>query len=91
VTLEDLRHRDEPLVTRLDRRPGQKEHRYRHLLTPGAGPMSAEGEPASVTVEKEPTVSVGGASRDDELALLRADVTRLTARVDRIARELGID
>lgn len=88
--LEDLRHRDEPLLARLDRRPGQKEHRYRHLLTPDAAAESA-GEGHMAVLADEAAASEYPGVEDDELAALRADVARLTDRVDRIARELGID
>jgi uncharacterized protein YceH (UPF0502 family) len=90
VTLEDLRHREEPLVTRLDRRPGQKEYRYRHLLTPDGESMSDDEWPASIDGE-EPVVAPHPASNDDEVASLRAEVSRLAERVDRMARELGIE
>ena len=39
--LEALARRDEPLVTRLERQPGQKEARYAHLL---AGPPDAAAD-----------------------------------------------
>ena len=49
ATLEGMRGDAErsPLVERLDRQPGQKEHRYRELLTSGAaGPASAGDDDA---------------------------------------------
>jgi uncharacterized protein YceH (UPF0502 family) len=59
-TLEELAGRDEPLVVRLERQPGQKEARYAHLLTgpvdaayttpaaPGSGAAPAPGTPAAM-------------------------------------------
>jgi uncharacterized protein YceH (UPF0502 family) len=38
-TLDSLSRRDEPLIVRLERQPGQKEARYAHLLS---GPVAAE-------------------------------------------------
>lgn len=38
-TLDSLSRRDEPLIARLERQPGQKEARYAHLLS---GPVAAE-------------------------------------------------
>ena len=60
TTLEELASRDEPLVVRLERQPGQKEARYAHLLSgpvdaayttsaaPGSGAAPAAGTPATL-------------------------------------------
>jgi uncharacterized protein YceH (UPF0502 family) len=53
-TLEDLIERD--YVERLERRPGQKEERYRHLLGGGEG---SEPAPAASSTEP-PAVEAGG-------------------------------
>jgi uncharacterized protein YceH (UPF0502 family) len=45
-TLDDLARRDEPLVLKLERQPGQKEARYAHLL-------SGKVEQHSVTQQTE--------------------------------------
>jgi uncharacterized protein len=59
-TLERLANRDEPLVVRLERQPGQKEARYAQLLSgpvdaayttpaaPGSGAANAAGAPATL-------------------------------------------
>jgi uncharacterized protein YceH (UPF0502 family) len=60
ATLEGLASRDEPLVVRLERQPGQKEARYAQLLggpvdvayttpaAPGSGAAPAAGTPATL-------------------------------------------
>ncbi|NNL14589.1 MAG: YceH family protein [Acidimicrobiia bacterium] len=73
--LDGLERRDEPLARRLDRRPGEKESRYRHLLgevgsttrVEPALPDSAGTTPAPVAV--------------DDLGALRARLEALEARV----------
>ncbi len=89
AVLEDLRHRDEPLLMRLERRPGQKEHRYRHLLTGDTATVASEdpdgaapAQPAAVGSDTPPPVDV--------IAELRAEVAELRARVDHVERELGL-
>lgn len=53
-TLRSLMERDEPLVTRLERRPGQKEARYAHLLA---------GEPVETDAPTSNGVDAGLAER----------------------------
>ncbi|MBT8248555.1 MAG: YceH family protein [Acidimicrobiia bacterium] len=73
--LDGLERRDEPLARRLDRRAGEKESRYRHLLgevgsttrVEPALPDSAGTTPAPVAV--------------DDLGALRARLEALEARV----------
>ena len=63
-TLDDLSRRDEPLLVRLERQPGQKEARYAHLLsgeidvaslpTPGEKRSSGSADPSRIeTLETE--------------------------------------
>jgi uncharacterized protein len=74
-TLDRLASRD--LVQRLDRQPGQKEERYRHLL----GVAAPEPEAAA-----PPSLAPRGASDlDTRVAALEAEVARLRAILDRIA------
>ena len=88
ATLEALAHRDDPLVQRLEREPGRKEHRYSQLLGGGAAdvdtPAAAEHAAGSVV----PTTPRAAAPADldelrRELAALRAEIDELRARVDR--------
>ena len=72
ATLERLAARD--LVARLDRRPGQKEERYRHLL----GPDEEEGTPSSTAgVSTERTVPTAPPELETRVAALEAEVARL--------------
>lgn len=72
---------DEPRVEMLQRRPGEKESRYRHLLGSGGG---MEALPVGVP-------SVAGPDSDDErVSQLEAELDQLRSRVDRMERELGL-
>jgi uncharacterized protein YceH (UPF0502 family) len=81
--LERLRTRDEPLVVRLERQPGQKEARWSHTL--GEVRTGEEGEARVAPV---------GAGRDRvaqleaEVATLRAELDSLRAEFDGLRREL---
>lgn len=74
---------DPPLVARLERRPGQKEARWVHLLGP-------------VPDRVDEVVGEGGPSRRDRLAELEEEVGRLRSEVaalaeglDTLRRDLG--
>lgn len=71
AALEALAGRDDPLVARLGRGPGQKESRYAHLLS---GPVD-EGAPSDAAEARVP--GRGG----DRLAALEARVEALEAEV----------
>lgn len=73
AALRSLRHRDEPLVQELDRRPGQKERRWVHLLGPVAE-ASEQAPPAP-----------GGPS---ELEVLRHELAEARAEIARLQQEL---
>lgn len=63
ATLASLAARDEPLALEQDRRPGQNERRWAHLLGPVAEPATAPPAPSGA----EPTEAVlvdGAAARD---------------------------
>jgi uncharacterized protein len=76
ATLDRLGSRQPPLATRLERRPGQKEARYAHLL---AGPPT--DEPMAVT--QAPTASGGTplvdrvVTLENEMAALREELAAL--------------
>jgi len=74
AALEALASRDEPLVARLERQPGQKEARYRTTLVLGAepGPMAPASAPRTQ----------GG----DEIAALREEVAALREEVAELRR-----
>jgi uncharacterized protein YceH (UPF0502 family) len=64
--LRRLADRADPLVRRLERRPGQQDHRWVHLLGPvpeaAAGATAAEPE-----VDRELPLADGAAARDDRV------------------------
>jgi len=71
-----LADRDEPLVVRLPRGPGQSTDRYAHTL-------SGEVEAAAPVEETEVAVPVaGGPSLADRVATLEAEVGRLQAEME---------
>jgi uncharacterized protein YceH (UPF0502 family) len=74
-TLDDLITRDDPLVARLDRVPGQKEHRYRPLLV--------DWEPESWSPPAPPVPNPDNPELLDRL-------TALEERLARIEAELGL-
>jgi uncharacterized protein YceH (UPF0502 family) len=90
-TLEDLIARG--IAARLERRPGQKEERYVHLLgeRPDATPVpSPAPSPVAAPAPRPPAPLV---AVDDGLAdrveRLEGDVAELRAAVDALRRELG--
>ncbi len=74
-TLDALGARD--LVERLDRRPGQKEERYRHLLGDDELPHAPELSADYRAAEDEPETSLA-----DRVARLEAQVERLRAELE---------
>jgi uncharacterized protein len=91
ATLAELAARSDPFVTRLERRPGQKEARWTHLLegaTPAADPY-AERTPVRHVDGPSPRPSDGGgAARDrEEVARLGGEVARLTEELAALRSE----
>ena len=74
--LEELAEREAPMAVKLPKAPGAREARWAHLL---CGPV-ASVEHAVAAAQP----------RDEEVALLRAEVASLRSLVNRIAAELGI-
>jgi uncharacterized protein YceH (UPF0502 family) len=72
--LGGLAGRDEPLVQRLDRVPGQKEARWRDLLRDGEAPvpMVFEAPSGSRTVDRLATLEADVAALREEVAALRS-------------------
>jgi uncharacterized protein YceH (UPF0502 family) len=79
-TLDNLARRDEPLVTKLERQPGQKEVRYAHLLS---------GEVTAIflnqTFEKS---SPARQSENERLAKLEEDLGNLRSEFDLFRQSL---
>lgn len=69
--IESLLERDEPLVVRLPRQAGRKEHRFAHLFM---DPPQADDRPAAAA----PPATAG----DERLAALEDEVTQLRAELD---------
>ena len=88
--------RPEAFAIRLERRPGEREVRFAHLLT---GEADLDGEPPSDDSD-DSTDAEHATGRDDpagaprttdrDIEDLTAEVERLRARVDRLERELGV-
>ena len=74
--LEGLEQREQPLARRLDRRPGEKESRYRHLL--GGVESEASPETALPDSSTKPSPDAG------ELGTLRARIQQLEERVAKL-------
>ena len=75
------------LVARLERRPGQKEERYMHLLSDEAdsGPPQA-APPAAIAT---PIAPAPPPLDDDRLARLEREIAELRAEVQALRSELG--
>jgi uncharacterized protein YceH (UPF0502 family) len=88
ATLDGLVERGH--VARLERRPGQKEERYRHLLGgEGEGESAAVGdEPAEVTGEAAPVAPPRPAD-EDRLDRLERELGELRAELERLREALG--
>ncbi len=71
-TLDNLSRRDEPLVARLERQPGQKEVRYAHLLSGDA--------PTYTPPEK--SVSAANPAGNERIAGIEAELENLRGEFD---------
>ena len=85
-TLDDLVRRDEPLITKLERQPGQKESRYAHLLS---GPVHQERSAPSQ--ERVPSPTADGDGRieklETDLETLRNEVADLRATLEEFRKQ----
>ena len=81
ATLDELGRREPPLLRRLERRPGEKEYRYRHLLGGTEAPAP--------DVESLPVAEPVGLG--DRVHQLEEEVAALRAEVGRLNHELGLD
>ncbi len=104
AVLDGLAGREQPLVARLGRRPGEKETRWRHLLSgatapppdpsapeplgPAVEPDRPSAEPDRLSAEPD-RPAPPAASPEDGLAVLRAEVAELRSRVEALEERLG--
>ncbi|MFN8079892.1 MAG: DUF480 domain-containing protein [Kineosporiaceae bacterium] len=92
--LQRMAGRTEPLVRQLERRPGQQDHRWIHLLGPvaDAGGHASVGAPAEPAVDREQPLADGAAARDDRVRATYAAIAtdyaeRLVDELDRLPFE----
>jgi uncharacterized protein YceH (UPF0502 family) len=84
-TLDDLSRRDEPLLVRLERQPGQKEARYAHLLSgeidvsslPTAGEKRSSGSADPSRIE----------ALETEIAALKGELAEFKATFDEFRKQ----
>jgi uncharacterized protein YceH (UPF0502 family) len=96
ASIERLAERD--LVVRLERRPGQKESRYAHLLGGEVAETAADVVAPGPVVEDRPAppppierhAPPPDPGRDERLARLEAEVADLRAQVEAMRAELGM-
>ena len=95
--IDRLGDRPEPLVRRLERRPGEREPRVEQLWHPvGADSVQSDDAHPDDAHPDEPTRSTNRTSdRSHDLAhrvaTLEAALARQTARLDALTAELGVD
>ena len=82
ATLDGLIERR--LVKRLDRRPGQREERYAHLLGDEAGDVA---QPAAAAAPAEPPPAADG--DDDRIQRIERQLDQLRAEIKALREELG--
>jgi uncharacterized protein len=78
ATLDRLIERD--LAARLDRRPGQREERYRHLLS-----EEAEQPAPGISAPSQETIS----SDDDRIQRIERQLAELRSEIEALREELG--
>ncbi len=83
-TLDSLARRDDPLVVKLERMPGQKEARYAHLLS-GKPDTTALPAPANQPSAKESKDRIH--ALENEVESLRAEVASLRATLDEFKKQ----
>jgi uncharacterized protein YceH (UPF0502 family) len=91
TALRELAGRSEPLVARLERRPGQKESRWAHLVGTDLGEVLAgdDDEDDEPTADGRPARIDRLAALEDAVAGLRADLDRLERRHRELVTRLG--
>lgn len=85
--LEAMMERDVPLVVKLAKRPGSREHRYAHLLS---GPVAADDETAAEPAGGGDVTTGEVAALKASVAQMREEIDALQATVARLCGELGV-
>ena len=83
-TLDRLIERD--LVARLDRRPGQREERYRHRLSED---IDAPSEAESPVREEQPVHEEGIQPDDERIQRIERQLAELRSEIQALREELG--
>lgn len=78
-TLDWLATRETPLARRLERRPGQKEARYAHLLGGDPGEQSVEEDAATASVDRPSPLAERVTALEATVAQLRDELADLRA------------
>lgn len=92
AAIDALAARSEPLVDRLERRPGEREPRIRQLWQPTGEPADQGGFAAAPEAARDATRSVDRADDlADRVATLEAALAKQTSRLDALLEELGVE
>lgn len=90
AVLERLeQHAEGPLVRRLERQPGKREHRYVHCFGAQSGESEAEAAPAEPAPATTPARQPAGGDLEARVAALEAELRELRKRLDRLTG--GVD
>jgi uncharacterized protein len=83
--LDELAKREEPLVVKLERQPGQKDARYAHLLSdePDTGSMSIGNERSHTAAPSNDRLE----TLETEVASLRSDLDSFRATFDEFRKQ----
>lgn len=82
-------HAEGPLVRRLERQPGKREHRYVHCFGAQSGQSEAEAAvAASAPVPASASRSAGG-DLDARVAALEQELCEVRKRLDRLTDDVG--
>ncbi|MFN0140944.1 MAG: YceH family protein [Pyrinomonadaceae bacterium] len=85
ATIDSLARRDEPLVAKLERQPGQKDARYYHLL---GGEVDVDALAAAQTASQVRGGNHGRIEKlEEEIISLRAEIELLKATFDEFRKQ----
>ena len=82
-TLDELTRRDEPLVVKLERQPGQKEARFAHLLSGEVDAAAVAAPAASVAVAADGRIE----KLEKEVESLRAELLSFRETFDKFRKQ----